>query len=230
MSLAPAAARRSTRIAATAATGSRIQIPVRRHFFNLPSPFASSSSSSSSPSAAGTLTKRGSVYVYEESRNMPYTPQQLYSVIADVDAYSSFLPFATKSEVLSAVHEGQSRSVQEQGWLKGGQEGEVWQMEAELKIGAMGFEEGYVSKVEAKKWEKVSATAKDTTIFKHLTTSWALTPQPPSAGRPLTKVDLYLAYAFISPFHAAAVSAMWEKVSGMMIGGFEKRVGDVYGR
>lgn len=74
------------------------------------------------------------------------------------------------------------------------------------------------------------ATAKDTSIFKHLTTSWALTPQASTAGRPLTKVDLYLAYAFISPFHAAAVSSMWEKVSGMMIGGFEKRVGDVYGR
>jgi coenzyme Q-binding protein COQ10 len=153
------------------------------------------------------------------------------------------------------VHDGQSRRVQEQGWLKGGQAGDVWKMEAELRAGAMGFEEGYVSNVEAKKWEKVSvsrlapssppkladslphcrmvseqAKAKDTTIFKQLTTSWALTPQAPVAGRPLTKVELYIAYAFVSPFHAAAVSSVWEKVSGMMIGGFEKRMGDVYGR
>lgn len=87
-----------------------------------------------------------------------YTPQQLYSVIADVDAYASFLPFATKSEVLSAVHDGQTRSIEEQGWLKGGAEGEQWLLEAELKAGAMGFEEGYVSKVEAKKWERVSVS------------------------------------------------------------------------
>lgn len=31
-------------------------------------------------------------------------------------------------------------------------------MEAELKVGAMGFDEGYVSIVEAKKWQSVSVS------------------------------------------------------------------------
>lgn len=73
------------------------------------------------------------------------------------------------------------------------------------------------------------ANAKDTSIFKHLETSWKLTPL--SSGRsPRTRVDLYLAYSFISPFHAMAASATFEKVSPMMIYGFEKRVQYVYGR
>jgi coenzyme Q-binding protein COQ10 len=191
-----------------------------------------------------------------------YTPQQLYSVIADVDAYQSFLPFATDSRVLSAVRlstEGKGKATQrtqDKGWLVGGAHGEQWEMDAELKIGAMGYNEGYVSKVQTKKWEMVAvrlvffskgrawsayrrcclqATAKDSSLFKHLVTTWHLSPLPTSSqsaspDRPRTRVDLHLAYAFVSPFHAAAVGAMWEKVSGMMVGGFEKRVEDVYGK
>lgn len=75
------------------------------------------------------------------------------------------------------------------------------------------------------------ATAKDSTLFKHLVTRWKLTPLPPSpTNTPRTQVDLSLAYAFVSPFHAAAVGTVWEKVSGMMVDGFEKRVVQVYGK
>ena len=42
-------------------------------------------------------------------------------------------------------------------WLggQGEQEGERWEMDAELRIGAMGYEEGYVSLVETRKWDSV---------------------------------------------------------------------------
>lgn len=76
------------------------------------------------------------------------------------------------------------------------------------------------------------ATAKDSSLFKHLVTQWTLSPLAHSSsdGRPRTKVDLSLAYAFASPFHAAAASTVWERVSGMMVGGFEGRVESVYGK
>ena len=77
------------------------------------------------------------------------------------------------------------------------------------------------------------ATAKDSSLFKHLVTRWTLSPLPPlpsSPARPRTQVDLDLSYAFASPFHAAAVSAVWEKVSGLMVSGFEKRAEEVYGK
>lgn len=124
----------------------------------------------------------------------------------------------------------------------------MWDLEAELHIGAMGYQEGYVSRIEMKKWHEVTvrspphirssepdldakATAKDSTLFKHLVTRWRLTPVPAAEGTaPRTKVDLSLAYAFSSPFHAAAVNTVWEKVSGLMISGFEKRVETVYGK
>lgn len=92
-----------------------------------------------------------------------YSPKELYSVIADVDAYQDFLPFTTSSRVLSAVKrdpsepsEQQPAPTVEKGWLKGGRAGEAWELRGELQIGAMGFQEGYVSTVQAQKWQKVS--------------------------------------------------------------------------
>ena len=94
-----------------------------------------------------------------------YSPAQLYSVIADVDSYQSFLPFTTASRVLNSTSldpsgQRRDRPVTEKGWLRPGA-GERWEMDAELRIGAMGFEEGYVSRVEAEKerWVKVNVPA-----------------------------------------------------------------------
>lgn len=94
----------------------------------------------------------------------------MYSIIANVDEYKSFLPFATESKVLSAhkisstsssgSKERVNSSIQGKGWLKDLDEmkGESWELDAELRIGAMGYDEGYVSLVKAKKWESVAVS------------------------------------------------------------------------
>jgi coenzyme Q-binding protein COQ10 len=142
--------------------------------------------------------------------------------------------------------------VAKKGWLLGS-EGDRWEMDAELRIGAMGFDEGYVSLVEMElgRWVKVrfflfsfpsslfahptfllQATAKDASMFRHLSTLWSFTPiSPPTpTAHPQTKVDLNLAYQFTSPLHAAAMSAVWDKVSALMVQKFEERVQKVHGR
>ena len=140
--------------------------PHTRTLFGFPSPFASSSSSSSSPTPPrkGTLKQQGGIWHYREHKLMPYAPQELFTVIADVDAYQQFLPFTSSSRVLRAARTtgpapGQRRDepVAERGWLEPGGEGERWDMDGELRIGAMGFDEGYVSLVEMEKhkWVKV---------------------------------------------------------------------------
>lgn len=72
-----------------------------------------------------------------------------------------------------------SRPLQEKGWLRPG-DGERWEMDGELKIGAMGFEEGYVSLVEMEKsrWVKVRALSRR---------SFAL--DPPRTGALLLPAD-----------------------------------------
>ncbi|GAA5829084.1 hypothetical protein JCM11251_004119 [Rhodosporidiobolus azoricus] len=221
-------------IASTARRSFASTLPHRRSFFNFPSPFPSSSSASSTPERLGTLVKKNGIWQYRESKVMPYAPAQLYSVIADVDSYVNFLPFTASSRVLSATvlsanRQKNPQSVAEKRWLKAG-EGERWEMDAELRIGAMGFDEGYVSLVEMEKGRWVKATAKDASMFRYLSTVWSFTPQPPSANTPQTRVDLSLDYAFASPLHAAAISTVWDKVSALMVRKFEERVEVVHGR
>ncbi|GAA5973332.1 hypothetical protein JCM11641_003076 [Rhodosporidiobolus odoratus] len=200
-----------------------------RSFFNFP--FSSTSSSSSPPpERRGTLTKQNGVWIYSENKVMPYSSAQLCSVIADVDSYTQFLPFTSTSRVLSATQisprDGRRtpQSLTEKGWLRPG-EGERWEMDAELRIGAMGFDEGYVSLVELETAKWVKATAKDASMFRHLSTLWSFTPQPfATPARPQTLVELSLAYRFTSPLHAAAISTVWDKVSALMVKKFEERV------
>lgn len=153
---------------------------------------SSSSSSSPPPQRKGTLKQERGVWVYREDKVMPcarfplpvpvshelppptdltspsrspharYSPDELFTVIADVDSYQQFLPFTSSSRVLRAAQVGQDGRRTEQpladrGWLRPGQ-GERWEMDGELRIGAMGFDEGYVSLVELEKakWVKVS--------------------------------------------------------------------------
>ncbi|GAA5870722.1 hypothetical protein JCM16303_001566 [Sporobolomyces ruberrimus] len=226
--------------------------PVRsRSLFNFPSPFGSSSSSSSSsttPIKKGTLVKRGSNWVYNEGKIMPYTPKELYTVIADVDSYHQFLPFTSSSKVLSASQLPSSSTttprsladLAEKGWLRAddSERGKKWIMDADLQIGAMGFNEGYVSRVEMEIPRTVKATAKDASMFKHLVNIWTFTPVPSSSSSssssssttPQTRVDLSLEYSFTSPFHAAAITSVWDKVSSLMVQKFEERVEKVHGK
>lgn len=67
-------------------------------------------------------------------------------------------------------------------------------------------------------------------MFRHLSTDWSFAPTPTSQPTdPQTRVDLYLAYAFASPIHAAAIQSVWDKVSALMVEKFEQRVRQVHG-
>ncbi|GAA6006115.1 hypothetical protein JCM10207_000528 [Rhodosporidiobolus poonsookiae] len=223
-------------VLSTRRTAAQLIRPSHRTFFSFPSPFGSSSSSGSPPPVKkGTLVKQNGVWLYTENKLMPYSPQELYRVIADVDSYKDFLPFTTQSRVLSAVALAQDgkripQNVGEKGWLSDAGE-QRWEMDAELRIGAMGFDEGYVSLVEVDKGKWVKATAKDASMFRHLSTLWSFSPAPTSSpSTPQTKVDLSLAYQFTSPLHAAAISTVWDKISALMVEKFEERVRAVHGR
>lgn len=99
------------------------------------------------------------------SGDRSYTPKQLYAVIADVDSYKQFVPFVTDSRVLVAKRAGTSpaqaemeKLAKEQAWLRSFREGEEWEMKAQLRIGAMNFNEAYTSKVTTRNWDRVTVS------------------------------------------------------------------------
>ncbi|KAA1090957.1 hypothetical protein PGT21_019090 [Puccinia graminis f. sp. tritici] len=225
-----------------------------RTFFDLPS-FPPSKPSESEVQSVEDLyakdrlfSKKGDLLVYKETKRLPYTKEQLYGVIADVEAYPQFVPFCTGSNVYSVETLGDSSSSERpkdnraRPWLEGGYSGEIHLLQKELSVGFKGIEEKYISHVECRKWDTVKATASNSKLFKHLTSTWTfkspaeisfpqsvLQTNDPSSSNS-TYISLHLAFAFASPVHAAISELFWKAVSERMVSSFEARVRQVHGR
>lgn len=83
----------------------------------------------SSPSLTPALT-------LSETRILPYETPDLYSLIANIDAYSSFLPYCISSAVTSRSPPNHSNN-----------SGASWPRTAELKVGWGGYEEKFTSRI-----------------------------------------------------------------------------------
>lgn len=77
-----------------------------------------------------------------------YSQKELYNLVADVDCYRHFLPFCHASKVLHASRPN---------WKLNPGDGPV-ELEAELKVGFLGFEESYISRVLCNPYESVEVS------------------------------------------------------------------------
>ena len=169
-----------------------------------------------------------------------YTREQLYSIIADVDAYKTFVPYCTQSRVLSGKADGQAIDVARRSWLDAADRGD-YALRASLSVGFVGFEEQYTSLVECRKFDQVRATAIESKLFRRLSTTWSLLPAPEGAvpptqdGRPpapateATIVSIDLAFEFASMLHQMAAGPAFAAVSDKIMNGFVKRCRAVHG-
>jgi coenzyme Q-binding protein COQ10 len=179
------------------------------------------------------------------TRILPYKSSSLYTLIADVDSYSSFVPYCVESKVTK--------------WSDEDKNGQRWPSEADLKVGWGGYEEKFTSRlfcvpgsvVEALSGDAVTeiskadlshhsatfdAPATANAIFQSLSTRWTVKPfhyKPPTGqpqtdktlhpARDQTEVHLTLNFQFSNPIYAALSKAVAPKVAGMMIEAFEVR-------
>jgi coenzyme Q-binding protein COQ10 len=180
----------------------------------------------------------------DEARILPYKSTSLYSLIADVDSYSEFLPYCQDSKVTR--------------WSLPDTNGRRWPAEAKLRVGWGSFEETFTSKlfcvpdtvVEAignveelpsgHNFEQYSPSfglpSTPNNLFKILSTRWTVKPflyTPPL--RPLqtnmvthltgdqTEVHLMIKFQFSNPLYAALSKAVAPKVASIMIEAFQRR-------
>jgi len=179
------------------------------------------------------------------TRILPYNSNSLYKIIADVDSYSSFIPYCLSSKVNK--------------WSSPDPTNKCWPSEADLKVGWGGYEETFTSRlycvpgsiVEAVGGEAVTtipssqlahhedtlgSKAEPNNIFKSIRTRWTVKPfhyKPPSGNprtdktelpaREQTEVHLTLDFQFSNPIYATLSKAVAPKVAGVIIEAFEVR-------
>ncbi len=134
----------------------------------------------------------------------PYTPEQLYALVADVERYPEFLPWCRAARILERA------------------EGEFL---AELAIHFKGLTERYTSRVVLSPPYKVEATLVRGP-FSHLTNRWQFTALPQGG----TEIDFFLDFAFRSKLLEAMLGGMFARAQSKMIEAFRARADALYAR
>jgi coenzyme Q-binding protein COQ10 len=144
---------------------------------------------------------------FAQQKIVPYTPQQLYALVADVGKYPQFLPWCMGARVRSQVNN---------------------LMIADLTIGFGPFRESFTSRVTLLPGGGDGARAirveYERGPFKYLHNSWDFTPHPEGCV-----VDFYVDFEFRNFILQKAIGAVFTEAVQVMVNAFLKRAAAVYG-
>lgn len=139
---------------------------------------------------------------HTETRILPYTPEQLFDLVADVGRYQEFLPWVAATRV-----RGNSAT----------------EMTADLVVGFKALKETFTSKVRKSRPYEIVIDYVEGPL-KYLHNSWRFRRVP--AG---TEVDFCVDFAFRSRLFEALAGQMFDRALRRMIGAFEERAAVLYG-
>lgn len=140
---------------------------------------------------------------HHEIRTLPYPPEQIYTLVADIEKYPEFLPWCLKAHV---------------------REKQADRLTADLVIGYRLFRERYTSYVTLKPFEEIRVDYGGGPM-KHLENQWYFRPTPGGG----TDIEFYVDVSFSSSFLQHAVETVFTQALFHMIEAFEKRAHDLYG-
>jgi len=140
---------------------------------------------------------------HSETRHLPYTPDQLFDLVADVGRYDEFLPWVVAVRI---------RSSSEQETV------------ADLVVGFNAFKERFTSKVHKQRPGKVCVDYMEGPL-KYLHNEWTFEP----AGDGGTNVHFSVDFAFKSRIFETLAGQMFDRALRRMIGAFETRAAALYG-
>jgi coenzyme Q-binding protein COQ10 len=141
---------------------------------------------------------------HSETRNLPYTPEQLFELVADVKSYKDFLPWVAAVRIRS-----DSPSL----------------MIADLVVGFGALKETFTSRVE-KQWPTSIRTDYIEGPLKYLHNTWNFRPD----GKGGTDLDFCVDFAFKSRIFETLAGQMFDRALRRMIQAFETRAHALYGQ
>lgn len=144
---------------------------------------------------------------HSETRELPYTPQQMYDLVADVGSYPEFLPWTAAARIRSR---------------EGGPEGEV--MLADLVISFKVFRESFGSKVTLWPSEHRIETSYLDGPFKHMDSEWRFEPTEQGC-----RVHFWVDFEFRNRLIGRVVGTVFDQAMHRIVAAFEKRARVLYG-
>jgi len=139
---------------------------------------------------------------HNETRALPYTPQQMFDLVADVAAYPQFLPWVSAIRVRSNSEE---------------------QMVADMIVGFKGVRETFTSRVNKHRPDHVRVDYVDGPL-KHLHNEWRFRDD----GQGGSLVDFEVEFEFKNRLFEMLAGQFFDKALRKMIGAFEERAAALY--
>jgi len=140
---------------------------------------------------------------HAEKRVLPYTPDQLYRLVADVERYPEFLPWAVAARIRR-------------------REGNVFW--ADLVIGFKMVRERFTSKVTLNEAAKRIDVEYTDGPFHYLNNHWVFEPHPEG-----TLIDFYVDFEFRNMILQKIIGALFGEAVRRMVAAFEGRAHQLYG-
>ena len=139
---------------------------------------------------------------HHEHRILPYTPEQMFDLVADVKRYPEFLPWVTGARIRM-----QSEAL----------------VVADLLVGFKMIRERYTSRVTLSRPDRVDVEYTEGP-FRHLENHWKFSSHPEGC-----EVEFYLDFEFKSRLLQKLIGALFNEAVRKMVSAFESRAKKLYG-
>lgn len=140
---------------------------------------------------------------HSETRHLPYTPEQLFDMVADVGRYDEFLPWVVAVRIRSS---SEAETV------------------ADLVVGFNAFKERFTSRVTKQRPDAICVDYIEGPL-KYLKNEWRFEAAPEGG----TNVHFSVDFAFRSRIFESLAGQMFDRALRRMIGAFESRAAELYG-
>ena len=141
---------------------------------------------------------------HAEKRTLPYSPEQMYELVADVGKYPQFLPWCTGARVRSHTET---------------------ELVADLTIGFGPFRESFTSRVELERPRHVTVKYENGP-FRYLNNKWTFDPAADGHG---CTVSFFVDFEFRSRLLQSAIGMVFNEAVRRMVNAFLTRARKVYG-
>jgi coenzyme Q-binding protein COQ10 len=143
------------------------------------------------------------VPTHAEKKFLPYTPEELFDLVADIERYPEFLPWCVGTRIRS-------------------RDGNV--IVADMIIGYKAFRERFTSRVTLTRPTSIDVEYSEGP-FKYLQNHWLFVPH--DAG---TTIDFFVDFEFRSRILQALIGVVFGEAVRIMVNAFERRAEAIYGK
>ena len=140
---------------------------------------------------------------HSETKILPYSPEQLFALVADIERYDEFLPWVVAVRIKSSSEH---------------------ETVADLVVGFNAFKERFTSKVALHRPDRIMVDYVDGPL-KYLHNEWRFTPTANGGTELCFAVD----FAFKSRLFEVLAGRMFDRALRRMTSAFEQRADALYG-